>query len=141
MCELRTDFTKDIQYTGYKVVVKQNEKYFSPATGVEYIESVNVPRPKYQKRLAMVFSNNILSKTGGRFKENFFGKTAVFVYSTDAWDLKDGIDKNQKSYSEPILPIETAVVKMTLSKNLMEGYYGDAEIIAGEFIEKIEELK
>ena len=36
MCEFIKEIKNKTQFTGYKVAVKRNEKYYSPITGIEY---------------------------------------------------------------------------------------------------------
>ena len=36
MCKIKCRFARTTEFTGYKVVIKRNGKYYSPATGIEY---------------------------------------------------------------------------------------------------------
>lgn len=117
-------------FTGYKRVLKIEGRYFSPATGVEYVEGQDIPKPRrFRHRITeqYIFAPplNMISKKGFCFTKHLVGKTSVYERDCDAIR-----DKND---------LET-IVEMTISGGLIKGYYGYSNIIAGNHIEKIKEL-
>ena len=67
MCNFKEEL-KVTQKTGFKVSIKMNGKYYSPATGIEYKPGM-VTIPKVQNRLTCNLSSDILKKDGCIFLE------------------------------------------------------------------------
>src|SRR3972149_860800 len=74
--------TKKKSYTGYKFVLKLNNKYYSPATGIEY-KVGPVKRPNalsvYRIKKYKLFSTNRIIKKGALFyNKDMVGRTGVY---------------------------------------------------------------
>lgn len=146
MCEvLKT--TKRKKVAGYKLVIKKNDKYYSPMTGIEYMSNKKitpvVTAEDYSKYKHNRASSEFLAEFSwllkGKILESLFsktmkGKTAIFKTKTDLHLRYPEIDEN------------LTIVKMTLSNNICEGYYRagwhgtSVKVFMGEFIESIEEI-
>lgn len=147
MCNLTKKYNGK-SFTGYKVAYKKRKRYFSIATDEEYKEGKTMPDlSKSRRRTRRVGNfeympiNEIINEKGFCFKVDMVGKTAVFKNKSDATDLLKNknfaylpLDKSVK------LDIKLIVLKMTISGNLYEGKYGFNPVVAGEKIEKIEEI-
>lgn len=130
MCQLSDTPLKRKQFTGYKVAVKKNGKYYSPAMGFEY-KVGKVPKIRKQKRIGNYFNDCILNKSElSPFKENMVGRTSVFVIKDcrKIRILKKGIKDN-------------VILKITIKKDLLKGFYDGCSVIAGKEITKITEIK
>ena len=105
-------------------------RYYSPATGIEYtVGSVPVPRERGQESLGLYV--NVLDPAEACFNPNMIGRTAGFIHP---WDAQKEIT-HLKSY---VFNVKFMILKMILSEDLMRGNYGDAPVVAGEHIDKIE---
>ena len=122
-------------YTGYKAVVKVSNRYYSPATGVEYIPGQKVQGTyKFLENTKKFWSeNDILNPKKYSFIKNYFGKTAVYCFERD---VKCFAVSHSLEYPKDKL----IIVKITLSTNLRRGKLGLDGVIVGEKIVKIEEV-
>lgn len=125
----------------YKVAVKdENGKYYSPATGCEYIEKQDVtPIRGKCNRLSELFNENITDINRKSFKSNMYGRTSGFTRKKDAIDFLKILKKCPVEEKHSIV-----LIKIKISKDLMSGffYYTEPyEVIAGKYINSIKELK
>lgn len=120
-------------YTGYKAVIKNRRKYYSPAVGTEYKVG---PVKGAKKFLANTQSDwqraDILNPEADTFVKNYFGKTAVFCKKDDAESTaRREVDNSGK----------WVIVKMTISGDLRRGNLAGDGVVVGTRIEMIEEVK
>ena len=142
MCKLTEKYTKSKSFTGYKVVYKKDGKYYSPATGIEYKEDMDIPRIRKRRPLAASLGLfvDVFNKQRGVYEPLMKGKTALLCNHKEAIGVRDW---NSDDF-------ELSVVKMIISGDLHEGsyktYVSDGfstvviPIIAGTHIDKIEEV-
>lgn len=136
MCNL-TDVYPEKSFTGYKVAIKRDGKYYSPAMGVEYKEGEDVIIPEKQKGLSF-YVNDILNPEQPYYNDKMTGRTAVFLDEKTATSYRDRMESELSDYKDEV---ELCVIKITLSKELMSGYAIFAgEVVAGKHIDKIEEV-
>jgi hypothetical protein len=147
MCKVLKQ-TKRKKVTGYKVVIKKNKKYYSPMTGIEYITNKKVTPVKtledYNKYEHNRTNSDFLAPFSWLLNDGFLrtlyqksaeGKTAIFKTKKDLHARYPDIDE------------DLVIIKMTLSRNICEGYYNggttgsSVNVFMGEFIESIEEIK
>lgn len=127
MCDLIYKCDEE-EVTGYKVAVKIDDKYFSPATGLEYKVGPIPLQFKYQKHVADFV--NVLDENNECYNTNMTGRTCVFR------DLESAKHKQNKWYSF----YELIILKMTISNDLLSGYYSTSEVYGGKNIVSMEEL-
>lgn len=134
MCEITGKYTESEKFTGYKLVYIIDGRYYSPVTGVEYkvgekVKAITsgeaIENFRENSTLNTLSLGNYWSKPYSIFSSFYThsmqGKTGVFMDLTGA-----------KSHQS-----NEAIVKMTISDNLVRGFTCDSPIIAGEFIESI----
>lgn len=139
MCNLIEPVLKSRSRVVYKVAIKINGRYYSPAMGHEY-KVGDVPTLVEQFRLTNYFINDILHDN---FIELMKGRTARFIKCRDAISFKNIIN-NYLTQGKPV------VLRLRLSKELLEGSYYVADdnivetnykpVIAGKHIDSIKEL-
>jgi hypothetical protein len=135
MCTITTVINDKERVTGYKYALKKksNGKYYSPAIGCEY-KVGRVPRCRKQKALDDGFISIILRRDGPIFNKLFYGKTSVFISYCDAYNF---IWNHRRVILSGYIFV---ILKMTLSKNLFNGFYDYKRLYIGEYIESIEEV-
>jgi len=158
MCILGNKIKGKRKLTGYKVVVKRNGKYYSPATGVKYKQNSPVLRPKRFKPIGDGWNNNFrkfIFKNGkfydknnlntpyisssvkyGCIHFNYYGYTSIFKSKKDVENYILGIDYNAN--------IETVILEMTISVDLhnsIYNYYNPIELYSGKKIVSFKEIK
>lgn len=126
MCKLVEDF-KDLNilaYTGYKVAIRIDGKYYSPVTGIEYkIGPVEIP-----EKIEMLCYDfvDVLRKDYPAYQENMVGRTCVLTdYDSALKFSKEIIVHNEGS---------VVILKMCVSKDLMVGYYCNCLVVGGKEI-------
>lgn len=139
MCEITRTLDKPIVVTGYKVAVKENGKYYSPATGVMY-ETGRVPKcPELTKDLLKRLKkrNNyfrflyIIPINGNFHNSKFNGNTALFK-------SRDTADRLKRDMQRLNVNCEIVVLMMNMSCTMQGIYYG--EVYIGNVILSIEEV-
>ena len=136
MCNLTTKIKNCQSVTGYKIVYKENGKYFSPATGIEYKENIDLPWPNNIKnKIKYYFGfDDVLNANELSHHKNLYGKTAVFINLSDAMIFANIWQTAQEK-------MHLQIVKMTLSNDLYNGIYGfNSKVYIGSHIDKIEEI-
>ena len=128
MCE-NLERIKAKEFIGTKVVAEKNGRYFSVATGIEYIDGERVSVPKIQRRHSIWFIDTILTKIDPAYKKNMVGRTAVFVNPNVAASLVNDIETKSTDESYTIKAVPAKV-----SYGLMKGVYGGSKVIAGKKI-------
>ena len=139
MCITKIRKSKRTIVTGYKWVIKQDNKYYSPTTGLEYkIGAVPLLEDMLLPQKVKGYQDYHVYTTDGIYHTpNYNGYTAIFRTYKDAC-----------SYSNS----RTILVKMTISKNIKTAQntpyslyvdIGDNKYLPtyiGKYINKIEEL-
>jgi len=134
MCLLYQDPSAMNKFTGYKVVfVSKDGKRYSPATGLCYdsYRGKDLPVKPRSKRLSNYFLDVLDPNQVGGWKRGMQGKSAVFRSFYDADSLYRKIcsrGENLKTH------LRLTIVRATVSKDLREGWYDDAEVVAGQRI-------
>lgn len=127
MCELKEEILKLESFTGYKVAVKMNDKYYSPAMGCVY--RIGKIRPiKQQRRIGNYFKARLFLSN---FKPLLVGRTAVINNYDNAYWMRESI---QDTTNEKVV-----ILKMTIADELLEGRYEGMLVIAGKRILNMEE--
>ena len=146
MCKI-LGTSKRRRVTGYKVVVVERPawgrtRYYSPATGVEYVPGKRVKEPGQRGRLVPYFMADITEPWSPRYSPAMVGRTAVFVSRAGAEDLLHEISAY---LAEACLPwrMDVAVVEMTVSVGrgecMLDGVYGRDIVTLGTRITRIKE--
>ena len=139
MCKIDIDSkVEEVEFTGYKVVIKKGNHYYSPATGIEYtLGSVKVPKKK-GKNITSYFIN-VLDRKMSCYNPLMTGRTAVFKNYNAAYfllqqipNLQDAVTK-YNFYDKKKLEI----VKMTIRGNLKKGSYLESSVVVGTEIRSI----
>jgi|WetSurMetagenome_2_1015567.scaffolds.fasta_scaffold154645_5 hypothetical protein len=138
MCKLTTPYTKSDTFTGYKLVLKINNKLYSPATGIEYkIGKVPKPRKAIEETKDPYFAD-VLDKNDCCYIAKYKGFTSLFCNEMDCHTFTNAM-KGRNKASEYF-----TIVKMTITNTLFNGNYdntiNNTQIIAGKEILAIEEL-
>lgn len=136
MCILRRN-SKRKKVIGYKVVLKiRNGKYKSLAMGFTYPKEGFISIPEKQKRLSTYFINNILTDCNAYVK-GMLGKTSVYILLKAARDLQDNIIFMTRRDS---IKDKIVVIKIELTKQLVNGYYDQYHIVVGKHMKFIKEM-
>jgi hypothetical protein len=134
MCIRDRKVVEDKEFTGYKIVYKENGKYLSPITGVEYKENSSVEvlnvNQLYEIHDTVYKESKWLSPNHIEKDDTYTGRTAVFRF-------KGGAEEYCNDNEETL-------VKMTLIATeefpLELGLFGISMVVTGGFIGKIEEI-
>ena len=132
MCTLISKISPS-KFIGYKVAIKINDKYYSPAMGFMY-EVGKVPIIIEQKRLSHFFKENILEGSCS-YKYNMVGRTSILINKKDAIRLLEDIE-SKINLSKPY---SVVILKMEISDSLMCGNYEGCDVVAGRKIESFKE--
>lgn len=127
MCRLvnNLDF---IMVNGFKVAVKENDKYYSPTTGIEYKRGFKVKVPEIQKNyVSKEIVDDLLEINSSSYKSNMVGRTCVFITKDNAMELFRSF---KRSYPE----INFVLLKMYLRNDLMIGDYSGGYVFGGKYI-------
>ena len=134
MCDL-TKSLKKKNFKGYKVVAEGKDgKNYSVAMGFCYDDFDQIPGISKQKRISNFFHKHILSNRGYGFSQEMVGRTAVFVNARDAVNLVRGINEESQYIKPEFCKKRIKVKQAIVSKALMSGKYGEAEVVAGRKI-------
>lgn len=133
MCNLISELEEKI-VTVYKVAAKKDNKYYSPALGIEYkIGKVEIPT--VQNRLCKAFTDNILDTHSGAYNTTMIGRTAGFKYLKDA-----KIKKSSWEYYGVTPSYVLVILKIQLSQELLLGNYIGDTVYAGKEIVSMKEI-
>jgi hypothetical protein len=141
MCEIKLDSPSKIK-TGYKVAYKSRDgKYYSIATNIEYKPGL-VPKPKYRKSIATRFSDyfkkDLLLPGNPNFKKDFYGYTGCYINIIDCKNrLNSAIDWDNSNFHST----NKCIIKIQFNDTVYDGYYQGDDIICGNNIKSIEEIK
>lgn len=142
MCEItqRLNDNEIPEKTGYKVAIKLEDKYFSPATGVEYKVGLVEVGDRFKHFIKhQIYRSDILIPSSSAYKEEYVGQTAVFDDLARATALKIKFAEYNEYYA-PSLVQHIVILKMTLSNIKFKGTYNDSSVWMGSVIKEIEEL-
>jgi hypothetical protein len=135
MCTLTDNINNIYTVRGYKIVLKIEDKYFSPTTGIEY-KVGQVTIPTYQNNIIGDISSEILDKRSIAYNEHMVGRTCVLLDHEDA--------KNILEYWKGSCKIEyldnLIIVSMAIGDELMFGGYGVKNVVGGKYIYGIDEI-
>jgi hypothetical protein len=130
MCEIK-EKTRLKTFTGYKVVIKKDGKYYSPSTGLEYKVGMKLPHLQERNEIFDTWAwGNPLSKDGVWYKPEMQGKTAVF--------------KNLRPCVTSIAcnrAFNHVILKMTIGGEIYNGSFSYNELRIGTEIVDIKETK
>jgi hypothetical protein len=119
---------------GYKVAVKHNGKYYSPATGIQYkVGPVKIPTRKGKR--ATSYFNEILKPTSDSHISRYAGFTAIFTDLFDASRLRVNM---QEHFEDDELSNSIIVLEMILSDGLHHGRYRHGRVYLGKHIDALE---
>ena len=138
MCELRT-ISSRVKIQGYKVVAKKpkGKRYYSIAMGFRYPLDGHIPIVRRQRKICGDFAEDITSKNAFGYRDNMVGRTSVFLRLNElskSDQLKRWKERGIRSGYKLI------IVRVVVSGDTMEGYYGDCKIAAGRYIHFMEEV-
>jgi hypothetical protein len=118
--------SKRKSFTGYKVALKINGKYYSPATGVEYVVG-DVPIPE---RIIEEYRDdcfvNVINPSSYCHRPGYMGHTAVFIR------VVDKIMVSRRS--------NAVLLKMKISGNMLNCEFREEDTIAGTHIDSFKEI-
>ena len=139
MCELMTVSAKE-KIEGYKVVAKKlkGKRYFSIAMGFKYPLDGHIPIVRKQRRICGDFSDNIISSLSMAYRKNMIGRTSIFL-DVDEILTKDNTITRWKR-GGILNGYKLAIVRVVVSGDIMEGYYGSCKVAAGRSIHFMEEV-
>jgi len=125
MCKITEAYTPDEPVQGFKVAVKIEDRYLSPATGIEYkpgpVEMATFETVKSKPRVYGGFRDDLLDPKSLYYKREYKGLTAVFANRRDARRLREALATSMVP-SEQLFG-EFVVVSMTLSDVRYKGTY------------------
>jgi len=128
MCRIRKPCRNITSFTGYKLVFKIDNKYYSAFTGIEYKENTKiVPVDEMQKHADYQMWSTI------HRNEKMIGKTTVFENLEDAKEIKNVW---HKTFPDK----EIVILEMTLSGNLHHAIFSERDTIIGEYVETFNQL-
>ena len=132
MCTLNQHLNQKTA-TGYKVVAKdiKTGKYYSYATGIEYVSGKCIKIPKMQKSITDYFCAGLLfpnANSSSAYQSNMIGRTAAFITIEGCVGELGGLLHERHESYKPV------IIEVILSKELMSGWYGASEVIAGKKI-------
>ena len=117
------------EFTGYKVALKVDGKYYSPATGIEYkLGPVTVATEK-GKYIDCCFEDNLLNPESRIFNNAMHGNTALFEDKQGALRLMSVMNRD----------FLIVILKMTLSDLTYYGEYLGYRVILGKNIVQLSE--
>lgn len=130
MCKLSHHSEKKSVF-GYKVVAIKTfgeMKFYSPATGVQYINNKPIDTPTYPASITDYFHKCFLAEDDPSFSRNMIGRTAVFLDEYHAETLAKGV----LAYISPNwrILVEPAIVY----EDVMFGSYAFNKVAAGRKI-------
>jgi hypothetical protein len=134
MCDFDLDdkFVTDA-VIGYKVVLEENGKFYSPFTGIQYKagKPVEIPiRPRKIAKYKELKFANVLDKDYGIYNKDYEGLTAVFKNDINA------LCYSRKFKKYPLGKF--VIVKIELSGDLYFGEYLGYTVFLGNKINSIE---
>jgi len=134
--------TNEPSITGYKIAVKLNGSYYSPATMMKYqIGEVEKPQPEDIRSYENLFVNVTNNVNTGAYDPNMVNRTSVFKELVDAQRefarlqvlLKDDVKDN--------LVILTMKISKTSGDFIYEGIIDQVSIVyAGNYISSFAEI-
>lgn len=138
MCQLNVIITSFKTAKIYKVVAKSKTgRYFSPATRIEYLPNMKIPvkKDKVFPMTSGFFITSFCLKDNEGYSEEMEGRTSGFISKEDAEGFLRTLYQNFNDKRYKLVTIE-----MKISNDLMKGNYGGDDVIAGKYINTIEEL-
>lgn len=130
MCQLTIPYKKAKIFTGYKMVLKRNNRYYSPYTGLVYYPRKIPIMKKYRTNTIDGFlSKGVLNEVGRFYEKKMEGKTGVFITKSAAENFREQTDDT-----------DCVLLKITIKGGLIRGIFANSSIIAGEYIESVKEL-
>jgi len=119
--------SKRKSFTGYKVALKIDGKYYSPATGVEYVVG-DVPIPDcINEEYRDDWFDDVLNPEEYSHKVEYKGHTAVF---------------KKKIITEVVSDLSiAALLKMKISGDMLNCEYANLKVIAGSRIDSFKEVE
>jgi hypothetical protein len=126
MCRIQSK-SRAKQFSGYKVVVKKNGKYYSPSTGLKYEVGMKLPSMTKRHTNAHTKWKDPLAKDGRWYNELMQGKTGVFrTIASARWVTKH--------YPE------LTIIKMTVGGEMYKGSLGSHLLSVGTEILEMNEI-
>jgi len=126
------------EFTGYKVALKINGKYYSPVTGMEYTLGKIKPPKRIRKNFIVEgWFVNVLQKKEHAHKKEMVGNTAVFINKKDAKNFRK--DLKFWGLGFPGDDINLVILKMTLQNIVFDGMYGFDKVRIGSTIKSMKE--
>lgn len=126
---------------GYKLLFMKSGKFYSSFTG-QQIEVGKVPKPPLKAvRLSSYWSERLddFELIHCHFyNKKLAGKTSAFVNLNNAYIFFNNFNSpSYIRYDSGMIPV---LVKIKFRGNVYKGYYNDFEIIASDYINKIERI-
>ena len=132
--------TSKSSITGYKIAVKLNDNYYSPATMMQYqVGEVEKPQPGDIYSYENLFQN-ITNNSNPNYDPNMVNRTSVFEQLTDAQREQTKL----KALLEDDLKDNLVILNMKISKTSGSHIYtgkidGVSTIYTGNYISSFEE--
>ena len=141
MCEFKKEITDKTQFTGYKIAIKRNGKYYSPITGIEYKPGKVTPAKKLKK-----VGFNFCNVTDPRNKHHipsYEGMTAIFKdpEKNYLWFTFSARQNSLKPLEKGTIVILKMTIQKTKTKNCWIGFYANDSVYIGPKIRSIKEIE
>ena len=132
MCTITKELETPIKASGYKFVIKKDNRYFSPCTGLEYTVGMTLPKmTEFIKENAdNGWDSDILRKGSAFYEERMQGNTGIIR-------TLDGLLSANFYLDSTFL---YAVIKITLDNTLYKGEFLGVKTLIGNGISNIEEI-
>jgi len=122
------------EFTGYKVALKINGKYYSPVTGMEYTLGKIKPPETIRKNYTVEGFANVLQNTNPAHERRMVGNTAVFINKKNAKNFR----KNLRFWYNDA---RSVILKMTLQNIMFDGIYEFDKVRIGSTIKSFKECR
>lgn len=121
-------------FTGYKIVAKRGNRYFSIAMGFEYVNNADIPvvKRENERHLSGGFSSNLLTN---HFVNEMQGRTSVFENLQECSGEYRHFNSFRKVRGYKLVIVKAKVL------DAISGLYVSSKIWAGKRIVILEEIK
>ncbi len=137
MCNLLTNSVEE-KIQGYKVVARKprGKRYYSIAMGFKYPLDGHIPVVRRQRKICADFAEDITSKRAFGYRKSMIGRTSVFL-SLDELSKSIQFRRWKSDFKNKYKLI---IVRVVVSGDTMEGFYGKCKVAAGRYIHFMEEV-
>ena len=135
MCNLNGTI-ENKEFYGYKLVAKKDGQYYSLAFGFPYSLRTTFGRVKSQNRISYYFNRQITEAKHFGWRKRMIGRSAAYINRTHARMMK----KKLKTYYIKA-GYSIVMVRVKVSGDCMQGTYNGFNVVAGNVLEIIKEVR